>query len=116
MKSTAKKIMLFIMSAMTVLALLCSCGSDLDGTWTSSSDSSTKIKFSGSKVKVSYGDFTMNGTYNEDEEDTSLITIDLTDEKGNKYRIEAKKKIDPNDKNKLTLVNPINGKEEVFRK
>lgn len=116
MKSTARKIMLFIMSITTMLALLCSCGSDLNGTWTSSSDSETTIKFSGNKVRVSYGNFKMDGTYEQSEEDPSMITIDLTDEKGNKYRIVAKKKIDPNDKDKLTLTDPVNGKNEVFRK
>lgn len=144
MKSTAKHIAVFLISMITMLALLCSCGSELDGTWTSNSDAKTKIKFSGTKVKVSYGSFHLSGTYEVDEEDENLLTLNLTDESGNKYRITAKKKFGEKgsaykkksdtasdaasedsgrsysygkeDKNILILENPINGQQEVFKK
>ena len=44
-------------SAIAVLLLLCSCGSELDGTWTSNSDEDTRIKISGENVRVYYDDF-----------------------------------------------------------
>lgn len=131
MKATAKKILFFVMSVLTVLALLCSCGSELDGTWTSNADKSTKIKFSGSKVKVSRGNFKLSGTYELDEEDQDLITMNLTDENGNIYRIVAKKrfgkkgakddseeanKYREEDKNILVLENTANGEKETFVK
>ena len=137
MKSTAKKILLSVVSILAMLMLLCACGSDLDGTWTSNSDKSTKIKFSGNKVKVSYGNFKMNGTYETDEEDENIITMNLTDENGNKYRIIAKKSYgskssshskdaeDTEDiesrsgeqnKNILILQNPATGDKEIFKK
>lgn len=138
MKSTAKKILLSVISLFTMLTLLCACGSDLDGTWTSNSDKNTKIKFSGNKVRVSYGSFKLNGTYETDEEDETVITMNLTDENGNKYRIIAKKsfgsknssrKKDAEDadedienrsgeqnKNLLILQNPATGDKETFKK
>jgi hypothetical protein len=116
MRVAAKKMFLLLMSAVILLTLLCSCGSRLDGTWQSASDSGTKITFSGRKVKVSYGKFKLNGTYVADEEDKSLITMELTDEKGNIYRIVARTRLDTADKDRLTLINPDTGTEEVFEK
>lgn len=138
MKSTAKKILLSAISLLTMLMLLCACGSDLDGTWTSNSDKNTKIKFSGNKVKVSYGSFKLSGTYETDEEDETVITMNLADENGTKYRIVAKKsfgnknssrkkgaedEIDDTEsrsgeknKNILILQNPATGDKETFKK
>lgn len=137
MKSTARKILLSVVSILSMLMLLCACGSDLDGTWTSNSDKNTKIKFSGNKVKVSYGSFKMSGTYETDEEDENIITMNLTDENGNKYRIIAKKsygsksssrnkdaegaeeiesRSGEQNKKILILQNPATGDKEIFKK
>lgn len=110
MKTTRNKIALFLMSLLAMLALLCSCGSDLDGTWTSRADKKTKIKISGDKVKVSYGSFHLNGTYEQDKDDPSLITFSLTDENGIVYRITATKSLKDDT---LTLTN-TKGNSETF--
>ncbi len=112
MKSKTRKIALLLMNLLAVLALLCSCGSELDGTWTSRADKKTKIKFSGDKVKVSYGSFKLNGTYEEDEEDNSVIILNLTDDDGNLYRITA---VIALEEDTLTMTNS-RGSTEVFER
>lgn len=111
MKSAVNKIVVFLFALLTVLALLCSCGSDLDGTWRSQEDPDTRIRFSGSKVRVTYGSFRIDGTWETDEEGDIMMT--LTDKNGDKYKIVAS--ISDKDAKHLTLTNP-DGEKEVFRK
>lgn len=111
MKAILKKIALFAYSILMLALILCSCGSELDGTWTSQADSQTKIYFSGSKVRVTYGNFKISGTY--DEDDNGNISLNLTDENGNKYKITAE--VTVSNEKTLTLKN-TDGKMEVFKK
>lgn len=94
-----------------LLALLCSCGSDWDGTWVSQNDPATKIRFSGENVRLIYEDFEMDGTWETD--DKGNLIFELTDSSGEKYRISARI-TGKNDKT-LTLTNE-NGEQEVFKK
>lgn len=111
MKAILKKTAIFVSAVLILIATLCSCGSDLDGTWTSQADSKTKIHFSGQKVSVNYDGFKTGGTYESD--DNGTITLNLTDENGNKYKIVAE--ISISDQKTLTLKNS-NGQMEVFKK
>lgn len=111
MNSAAHKTAVFLFALLTSLALLCSCGSDLDGTWRSQKDPDTKIKFSGSKVRVTYGSFRIDGTWENDEEGNIVMT--LTDKNGDKYKIVAS--VTDKDAQHLTLTNP-DGEKEVFKK
>ena len=107
-----KRMARLLATVVTVLALLCSCGSDLDGTWTSRADKKTKIRFSGQKVRISYGSFHLDGTYEPDPNDPSLITFNLTDKNGVVYRITAVKSLRDDT---LTLTN-TKGNSEVFHR
>ena len=111
MNSAANKIVVFLLGLLMTLALLCSCGSDLDGTWRSQKDPDTKIKFSGSKVRVTYGSFRIDGTWETDEEGHIVMT--LTDKNGDKYKIVAN--VTDKDSSHLSLTNP-DGEKEVFKK
>ena len=112
MKNIICRFAFFIATAAALLALLCSCGSELDGTWRSCEDEDTRIKISGEKVKITYDDFRIDGTYELDEEGN--IIFHLTDKSGNKYKIEAKISTDQKYK-KMTLTN-AKGDSEVFEK
>ena len=114
MKKIIRHAAIFIVSsaALLLLLLLCSCGSDLDGTWVSREDEDTRIKISGEKVKISYDDFRIEGTYKLDED--ANIIFHLTDKNGSKYKITAKLMTDQKNKT-ITLINP-KGDEEVFEK
>lgn len=115
MKKIIRQFALMIVTAATVLLLLMSlssCGSELDGTWTSCEDEDTRIKISGEKVKITYDDFRIDGTYELDEEGN--IIFHLTDNNGNKYKIAAKLSTDQKNKT-ITLTNP-KGESEVFEK
>ncbi len=111
MKRAPHKIALFLLGLLTTLALLCACGSDLDGTWRSQKDPDTKIRFSGSKVRITYGSFRIDGKWETDEDGNIVMT--LTDKNGDKYKIVAS--VTDKDKNHLTLTNP-DGENEVFKK
>ena len=110
-KHVPHQIVVFFVALLTALALLCSCGSDLDGTWRSQKDPDTRIRFSGSKVRVTYGRFRIDGTWEKDEE--SNIVMTLTDKNGDKYKIVAT--VSDKDASHLTLSNP-DGEKEVFKK
>ena len=112
MKNISRKAALLMISVVAPLVLLCACGSELDGTWKSQSDDDTRIKISGEKVRITYDDFRIEGTYETDDE--NHITFHLTDKNGNKYKIIAKLSSDKKHKT-LTLTNP-KGESEVFRK
>lgn len=107
----ARRLSLALVSLLLTLTL-CACGSELNGTWTSQADKATKIRFKGEKVRVTRGKFKMNGVYEADETNPSLITLTLTDDDGNRYRLTAEFTVD---KNTLTLKN-TSGDTEVFRK
>lgn len=112
MKKIIRKTALLMAASVAALVLFCSCGSDLDGTWRSCEDEDTRIRFSGEKVRITYDDFRIEGTYEIDDENN--IVFHLTDKNGNKYKITAKYSTDT--KNKiLTLTNP-KGDNEVFKK
>lgn len=111
MKAILKKIVLISSTILLSIVILCSCGSDLDGTWTSQADSQTKIYFSGNKVRVTYGSFKISGTYEAD--DDGNVTLNLTDENGNKYKITAE--VSVSNEKTLTLKN-TDGQMEVFKK
>jgi hypothetical protein len=111
MKAILKKLSFIVFAVAVSAAMLCSCGSDLEGTWTSLADSQTKICFSGSKVRVSYGGFKTSGTYETDEDGN--ITLKLTDENGNIYKITAE--VTVSKQKTLTLKNS-DGQMEVFKK
>ncbi len=103
---------LVAVSAMTVLVLLVSCGSELDGTWRSRSDEDTRIRISGDKVRITYDGFRIDGTYETDDDNN--ITFHLTDENGNKYKIVAKLTYEKKKKT-ITLTNS-KGESEIFEK
>lgn len=94
-----------------VVLMLCSCGSDLDGTWTSQADANTKLHFSGDKVRVTYDDFRISGSY--ETHDSGNVILTLTDENGNIFKITAEMSM--SDEKTLTLKNP-DGEIEVFKK
>lgn len=111
MKSVLKRISALMCAVLTAVVILCSCGSDLDGTWTSQADSNTKIHFSGNKVKVTYDDFKVTGSYESD--DSGNVVLTLTDDNGNIFKITAE--LSMSDEKTLTLTNP-DGETEVFKK
>lgn len=111
MKSIIKRAAAIVLAAAAVMLMLCSCGSDLDGTWTSQANSKTKITFSGDKVNVSYDKFKTSGTYESNDDGNIVIT--LTDKTGNKYKITAE--LIMSDEKTLTLKN-ADGEMEVFKK
>lgn len=115
MKKMIRRLSLFVISVsvgLVLLITLSACGSELDGTWTSIEDEDTHIKISGEKVKITYDEFRIDGTYELD--DDGNIIFHLTDKNGNKYKIVAK--LSTNQKNKtITLTNP-KGESEVFEK
>lgn len=110
MKRWMRRSALLAASAIAVLLLLCSCGSELDGTWTSNSDEDTRIKISGENVRIYYDDFKIEGTYETD--DYNKIIFHLTDKNGNKYKIMAVLNYEKKRKT-LTLTNS-KGETEVF--
>ena len=112
MKKFVRKSACFLAAFSMLLVLLCSCGSELDGTWRSCEDEDTRIKISGEKVRINYDDFRIDGTYEMD--DSGNIIFHLTDKNGNKYKIEAKYSTDQKNK-RLTLTN-AKGESEVFEK
>lgn len=115
MNQFVRRIVLFAISAAVCFMLLMSlsaCGSELDGKWTSCEDEDTHIKFSGEKVRITYDEFRIDGTY--ELEDDGNIVFHLTDKNGNKYKIIAKLSTDKKNKN-ITLTNP-KGESEVFEK
>ena len=112
MKKYVRKSACFLAAFSMLLVLLCSCGSELDGTWRSCEDEDTRIKISGEKVRITYDDFRIDGTYEMD--DSGNIIFHLTDKNGNKYKIEAKFSTDQKNK-RLTLTN-AKGESEVFEK
>lgn len=112
MKRHLNALIRLILCVLTALLVLCSCGSELDGTWTSQNNKSTKIKFSGDKVKISADGFKINGTYEVDEDDH--IILDLTDANGDKYRITAVLSVDK--KRETLILTNANGDQEVFAK
>ncbi len=112
MKKFVRKSACFLAAFSMLLVLLCSCGSELDGTWRSCEDEDTRIKISGEKVRITYDDFRIDGTYEMD--DSGNIIFHLTDKNGNKYKIEAKFSTDQKNK-RLTLTN-AKGESEVFEK
>ena len=83
MKKFVRKSACFLAAFSMLLVLLCSCGSELDGTWRSCEDEDTRIKISGEKVRITYDDFRIDGTYEMD--DSGNIIFHLTDKNGNKY-------------------------------
>ncbi len=109
-KALARKIALSL-AAVCMLISLCSCGSELNGTWTSQSDSTTTLKFSGSKVTAVSGEFKISGTYETDDEGN--ITFTFTSSDGSKYKITAQATI--TNSTMLTLTN-ADGETEVFKK
>ncbi len=111
MKPISKRIFALICAVFAALVIFCSCGSDLDGTWTSQSDPNTKLHFSGDKVKVTYDDFKINGSYESD--DTGNIIITLTDPNGNIFKITAE--LSMSDEKTIKLKN-LDGEIEVFKK
>ena len=111
MKSIIKRAAALMLAAVAVMLMLCACGSDLDGTWTSQADSKTKITFSGEKVTVSYGGFKTGGTYESGDDGNIVLT--RTDKKGNKYKITAE--LSMSDEKTLVLKN-TDGEMEVFKK
>ena len=112
MKKYVRKSACFLAAFSMLLVLLCSCGSELDGTWRSCEDEDTRIKISGEKVRITYDDFRIDGTYEMD--DSGNIIFHLTDKNGNKYKIEAKFSTDQKNK-RLTLTN-AKGESEVFER
>lgn len=107
MNQFVRRIVLFAISAAVCFMLLMSlsaCGSELDGKWTSCEDEDTHIKFSGEKVRITYDEFRIDGTY--ELEDDGNIVFHLTDKNGNKYKIIAKLSTDKKNKT-ITLTNPI---------
>ena len=114
MKKTARcpAILIMLAIAMLILFPLSSCGSELDGTWRSRQDEDTRIKISGEKVRITYDDFSIDGTYEID--DDYNITFHLTGDNGVKYKIVAKLYTDSNRKT-ITLTNP-KGESEIFEK
>ncbi|MBQ1441426.1 MAG: hypothetical protein IIZ08_05850 [Clostridia bacterium] len=112
MKKFVRKSACFLAAFSMLLVLLCSCGSELDGTWRSCEDEDTRIKISGEKVRITYDDFRIDGTYEMD--DSGNIIFHLTDKNGNKYKIEAKYSTDQKNK-RLTLTN-AKGESEVFER
>ncbi len=112
MKKFVRKSACFLAAFSMLLVLLCSCGSELDGTWRSCEDEDTRIKISGEKVRITYDDFRIDGTYEMD--DSGNIIFHLTDKNGNKYKIEAKFSTDQKNK-RLTLTN-AKGESEVFER
>ena len=112
LKKIFYKTVLLIFSILTAVYALCSCGSDLDGTWRSCEDEDTRIKFSGENVSITYDEFSIEGTYEID--DNENIIFHLTDKNGSKYKITAKISTDSKYKI-LTLTNP-KGDKEVFKK
>ena len=112
MKKFVRKSACFLAAFSMLLVLLCSCGSELDGTWRSCEDEDTRIKISGEKVRINYDDFRIDGTYEMD--DSGNIIFHLTDKNGNKYKIEAKYSTDQKNK-RLTLTN-AKGESEVFER
>ena len=112
MKKYVRKSACFLAAFSMLLVLLCSCGSELDGTWRSCEDEDTRIKISGEKVRITYDDFRIDGTYEMD--DSGNIIFHLTDKNGNKYKIEAKYSTDQKNK-RLTLTN-AKGESEVFER
>ena len=114
MKPSLKKAVILLLSALVLLIVfpLSSCGSELDGTWRSRSDEDTRIRISGEKVRITYDDFRIDGTY--DLDDDYNITFHLTDKNGIKYKIVAKLSADKQYK-LLTLTNP-KGEAEIFEK
>lgn len=103
----------FALLCATIAAVLtlCSCGSNLDGTWTSQANSKTKIHFSGDKVKVTYDDFKISGSYESDDSGNVIITF--TDDNGSIFKITAE--LSMSDEKTLMLKNP-DGEIEVFKK
>ena len=79
MKKIIRQFALMIVTAATVLLLLMSlssCGSELDGTWTSCEDEDTRIKISGEKVKITYVGNTTGSTYEYKIDGKKLIIKD----------------------------------------
>lgn len=112
-KNTRSAVILMLLAlAMLFVIPMSSCGSELDGTWRSRSDEDTRIRFSGEKVRITYDDFRIDGTYELD--DDYNITFHLTDRNGIKFKIIAKLSTDRNHKI-LTLTNP-KGESEIFEK
>ncbi len=111
MKLRIKRILALLCATFAAALMLCSCGSDLDGTWTSQADPSTKIHFSGDKVKVTYDDFKISGSYESD--DSGNVVLTLTDDNGNIFKITAELSL--SDEQTLTLKN-ADGEVEVFKK
>lgn len=112
MKKFVRKSACFLAAFSMLLVLLCSCGSELNGTWRSCEDEDTRIKISGEKVRITYDNFRIDGTYEMD--DSGNIIFHLTDKNGNKYKIEAKYSTDQKNK-RLTLTN-AKGESEVFER
>ena len=98
--------------ALLLIFPMSSCGSELDGTWSSRSDEDTRIRISGEKVRITYDDFRIDGTYELDE--AYNITFHLTDKNGIKFKIVAKLSTERNHRI-MTLTNP-KGESEIFEK
>lgn len=98
--------------ALLLIFPMSSCGSELDGTWRSRSDEDTRIRISGEKVRITYDDFRIDGTYELDEDYN--ITFHLTDKNGIKFKIVAKLSTERNHRI-MTLTNP-KGESEIFEK
>ena len=109
---SARKVSLLLLPVLFLLFALCSCGSELDGTWKSRSDPDTRIRFSGEKVRITYDGFRIEGTYEID--DDYNITFHLTDREGNKYKIIAR--LTHEKKQKLITLTNSKGETEVFSK
>jgi|GEM_PF-6081401 hypothetical protein len=101
-----------ILSAVLLLAALCACGGDLDGTWKSLSDDDTRIRFSGENVRITYDKYRIEGTYELSED--NVITFHLTDENGTKYKIVGILTLDK--KNKQIILTNSKGEAEIFEK
>lgn len=110
-KSFINRLRVFAAVCIIAVMMLSSCGSALNGTWTSQADDNTKITFSGHDVKISYDSFKTSGTYETD--DDGNVVFNLTDNHGNIYKITAK--LTMTDDNTFTLKN-TDGNIEVFRK
>jgi len=112
MKKGFLKNSLFIVMVALMIAFLSSCGSELEGTWRSCEDEDTRIRISGEKVRITYDEFRIDGTYELD--DDGNIVFHLIDKNGNKYKISAK--FSTNKKNKTLTLTNANGDSEVFEK
>ena len=72
---------------MLCLCILCSCGSQLAGKWTSAADSGVRLTLSSTgKAALSSGNVELTGTYTVEG---NTLTLNLTGPLGDSYCIES---------------------------